>query len=215
MQTVVTAALGDRIPGAAALSETLRRRRATGGPAEQTFATLVGLELRPRKLREAAALWERLTEAAGVDARDAVWQHPDLLPGADDLDEPAGFIDRIIGGDTSGIDEAIAEFERDADSATPATVRGLWIAESFLRTPWHSARMAQPTPSLYALDPALPVLLRPDGAVQVGWSPRRAVLIRPPRGVTAAGLADAAAGHAFAGADARVADASAGGLTRR
>jgi bacteriocin biosynthesis cyclodehydratase domain-containing protein len=49
--------------------------------------------------------------------------------------------------------------------------------------------MAQPTPSLYALDPALPVLLRPDGAVQLGWSPRRAVLIRPPRGVTAAGVA--------------------------
>ena len=49
--------------------------------------------------------------------------------------------------------------------------------------------MAQPTPSLYALDPALPVLLRPDGAVQLGSSPRRAVLIQPPRGVTAAGLA--------------------------
>ncbi|WP_156763757.1 zinc-dependent metalloprotease [Mycobacterium sp. 852002-50816_SCH5313054-b] len=115
VQVVVTAALGDRIPGTAALSETLRRRRASGGPAEQTFATLVGLELRPRKLREAAALWERLTEAAGADARDAVWQHPDLLPGAEDLDEPAGFIDRIIGGDTSGIDEAIAKLE-DPDS---------------------------------------------------------------------------------------------------
>lgn len=111
VQVVVTAALGDRIPGTAALSETLRRRRASGGPAEQTFATLVGLELRPRKLREAAALWERLTEAAGADARDAVWQHPDLLPGAEDLDEPAGFIDRVIGGDTSGIDEAIAKLE--------------------------------------------------------------------------------------------------------
>ena len=61
VQTVVTDALGDRIPGTSALSETLRRRRATGGPAEQTFATLVGLELRPRKLREAAVLWERLT----------------------------------------------------------------------------------------------------------------------------------------------------------
>ena len=115
VQTVVTAALGDRIPGAAALGETLRRRRATGGPAEQTFATLVGLELRPRKLREAGVLWERLTQAAGVDARDAVWQHPDLLPDTEDLDDPAAFIDRIIGGDTSGIDEAIAEFERDAD----------------------------------------------------------------------------------------------------
>jgi hypothetical protein len=49
--------------------------------------------------------------------------------------------------------------------------------------------MAQPTPPLYALDPAMPVLLRPDGAVQVGWDPRRAVLVRPPRGLTAAGLA--------------------------
>jgi putative hydrolase len=107
VQTVVTDALGDRIPGAAALSETLRRRRATGGPAEQTFATLVGLELRPRKMREAAVLWERLTQAVGADARDAVWQHPDLLPRAEDLDEPAGFIDRMIGGDTSGMDDAI------------------------------------------------------------------------------------------------------------
>jgi putative hydrolase len=121
VQVVVTDALGDRLPGAAALGETLRRRRASAGPAEQTFATLVGLELRPRKLREAAALWQRLTEAAGVDARDAVWQHPDLLPGADDLDDPASFIDRIIGGDTSGIDEAIARLEqddRDADGGS-------------------------------------------------------------------------------------------------
>lgn len=115
VRTVVAAALDDRIPGAAALAETLRRRRATGGPAEQTFATLVGLELRPRKLGEAAVLWERLTQAAGVDARDAVWQHPDLLPESADLDEPAAFIDRVIGGDTSGIDEALAEFEKGSE----------------------------------------------------------------------------------------------------
>jgi putative hydrolase len=121
VQVVVTAALGERIPGAAALGETLRRRRASGGPAEQTFATLVGLELRPRKMREAAALWERLTQAAGADTRDAIWQHPDLLPAADDLDEPAGFIDRVIGGDTSGIDEAIAELERDRDGEGPGS----------------------------------------------------------------------------------------------
>jgi putative hydrolase len=119
VQTVVADALGDRIPGTSALSETLRRRRATGGPAEQTFATLVGLELRPRKLREAAVLWERLTQAVGADARDAVWQHPDLLPTAEDLDEPAAFIDRMIGGDTSGIDaafdQAIADLQKDTD----------------------------------------------------------------------------------------------------
>jgi putative hydrolase len=112
VQTVVSDALGERIPATSALSETLRRRRATGGPAEQTFATLVGLELRPRKLREAAVLWERVTQAVGADARDAVWQHPDLLPSAEDLDEPAGFIDRMIGGDTSGIDEALADLDK-------------------------------------------------------------------------------------------------------
>ena len=125
MQTVVSAALGDRIPGTSALSETLRRRRATGGPAEQTFATLVGLELRPRKLREAAVLWERLTQAVGADARDAVWQHPDLLPSAEDLDESAGFIDRMIGGDTSGMDEAIdqaiADLQKGSDKGDDDT----------------------------------------------------------------------------------------------
>lgn len=115
VQTVVTAAVGDRLPGEAALSETLRRRRASSGPAEQTFATLVGLELRPRKLREAGALWERLTQAAGMDARDAVWQHPDLLPGADDLDDPAAFIDAVIGGDTSGIDKALSDLQAKLD----------------------------------------------------------------------------------------------------
>lgn len=49
--------------------------------------------------------------------------------------------------------------------------------------------MPRVVPSLYALDPAMPVLLRPDGAVQVGWDPRRAVLVRPPHGVTTTGLA--------------------------
>lgn len=119
VQTVVSGALGERIPGTSAMAETMRRRRATGGPAEQTFATLVGLELRPRKMREAAVLWERLTEAVGADARDSVWQHPDLLPSASDLDEPAGFIDRMIGGDTSGIDDAIDQAIADLQKNDP------------------------------------------------------------------------------------------------
>jgi hypothetical protein len=52
-----------------------------------------------------------------MDARDAVWAHPDLMPTAADLDEPASFIDRIIGGDVSSadVDELIAEIEKDAE----------------------------------------------------------------------------------------------------
>jgi putative hydrolase len=95
VDAVVAAAAGDRMPGSEALREASRRRRATGGPAEQTFATLVGLELRPRRLREAAALWWSVTEKHGISGRDEVWAHPDLLPTADDLDDPLGFADTI------------------------------------------------------------------------------------------------------------------------
>jgi putative hydrolase len=91
VDAVVQEAAGDRMPGANALREASRRRRATGGPAEQTFSTLVGLELRPRRLREAAALWWAVTERRGVSGRDAIWAHPDLLPTAEDLDDPLGF----------------------------------------------------------------------------------------------------------------------------
>ena len=112
VETVVAAAVGDRLPGAAALSETLRRRRATGGPAEQTFATLVGLEVRPRKLREAATLWRSLTDQAGSDRRDDVWAHPDLLPDASDLDNPIGFVERFLHGDSSDFDDPIAQIEK-------------------------------------------------------------------------------------------------------
>jgi uncharacterized protein (DUF2342 family) len=72
----------------------MRRRRATGGPAERTFASLVGLELRPRRLREAATLWQALGERRGIEGRDAIWSHPDLLPTAADLDDPAGWAER-------------------------------------------------------------------------------------------------------------------------
>ncbi len=107
VDVVVADAVGDRLPGAGALRETLRRRRASGGPAEQTFAKLVGLELRPRKLRAAADLWRRLGEQRGIEGRDAVWEHPDLVPTADDLDDPEAFLDRRdLGGDP------FAELER-------------------------------------------------------------------------------------------------------
>lgn len=88
---VVGQATAERMPAAAKLQEAIRRRRAAGGPAEETFAALVGLELRPRRLRDASALWGSLRSRHGQEARDAVWAHPDLLPTASDLDDPLGF----------------------------------------------------------------------------------------------------------------------------
>ncbi len=115
VDVVVAEAVGDRLPGAAALRETLRRRRASGGPAEQTFATLVGLELRPRRLRDAAELWRRLGEARGVEGRDALWGHPDLLPTAEDLDDPARFLGGAAASPIEGAPAAAGERFTDLD----------------------------------------------------------------------------------------------------
>ncbi|MDT7797204.1 MAG: hypothetical protein QOI78_637 [Actinomycetota bacterium] len=112
VDVVVAEAVGDRLPGADALRETLRRRRATGGPAEQTFATLVGLELRPRRMRAASTLWNMVGEQHGIEKRDALWSHPDLMPTAEDLDEPLDFSARV--GESGSLDDLdpIAELER-------------------------------------------------------------------------------------------------------
>jgi putative hydrolase len=107
--TVVDSAAADRLPQSGALAEAIRRRRASGGPAERTFATLVGLELRPRRLREAAAIWRGLTDARGIDGRDAVWAHPDLLPTADDFDDPDGFVRGRPDFDISDLESASSE----------------------------------------------------------------------------------------------------------
>jgi putative hydrolase len=109
--TVVAAAADTRLVHGAALAETIRRRRASGGPAERTFATLVGLELRPRMLREAAAVWEGLTADRGVDGRDALWAHPDLLPTAEDLANPEAFLHGQDELDISDLDSPEGEEE--------------------------------------------------------------------------------------------------------
>lgn len=92
---VVTAqAVEQHLPHAEALAEAVRRRRATGGPAEKTFASLVGLELRPRRMRDAANLWAAIEDRHGRDARDEAWGHPDVAPTGADLDDPLGYVER-------------------------------------------------------------------------------------------------------------------------
>jgi putative hydrolase len=114
---VVSRATANWMPSAAALAETVRRTRATGGPAEATFATLVGLELRPRRMRDAANLWAALRDARGIEGRDAIWSHPDLMPNSADLDDPLGF----VAGETKpedsddAFDAALAELLDEAD----------------------------------------------------------------------------------------------------
>lgn len=106
---VVTSDAVSRLPGAEGIAEMVRRRRATGGPAEQAFATLIGLELRPRRLREAAKMWRLVGDTGGTSTRDGLWAHPDLLPTAEELDHPARVLERLgLTGET-----AVDDFDRE------------------------------------------------------------------------------------------------------
>jgi putative hydrolase len=122
---VVTAEATTRLPRSDAIAETVRRRRAAGGPAESAFATLVGLELRPRRLREAATMWQAVTDAVGNEARDALWAHPDILPGSEDLDDPQALIARLSSAASGAdpvldeVDQALEDLLRDEGTDRP------------------------------------------------------------------------------------------------
>lgn len=116
---VTDRATAPHLPQAAALAETIRRRR-VGGAAQKTFAGLVGLELRPRRLRDAANLWAALDAAGGQRLRDGRWAHPDLAPTAADLDDLIGYVERARGADETA--RSAPERASDDAGAGPASV---------------------------------------------------------------------------------------------
>lgn len=118
---VVTADATKRLPKSPAIAETVRRRRASGGPAESAFSTLIGLELRPRRLREAAAMWQSITDAVGAETRDTLWSHPDLVPSGEDIDDPSSLIARLANPDPEldDVDRAIEDLLKNEGEERP------------------------------------------------------------------------------------------------
>jgi putative hydrolase len=117
VDVVAERATRQHLPQAAALAEAVRRRRATGGPAEKVFAGLVGLELRPRRLRDAANLWAALEAKHGITGRDGAWGHPDVAPTAADLDDPLGYVEKLgaTDGSDADLDAALDQILREGD----------------------------------------------------------------------------------------------------
>ena len=104
IDAVVTQAAGDRLPSMIRLRETQQRRRATNSPTQQLFATLVGLEVSPRRTREAITFWEKIASLKDIQVRDQIWDESFLLPTAADLNNPEGFLKaREIPDDLSGL----------------------------------------------------------------------------------------------------------------
>lgn len=112
VEYVVDQAMNERIPSTRTMTEAWRRRRATGGSAEQAFAKIVGIEFAAPKVAEAVELWRRVDIAVGQKRRDGIWEHPDLMPSAEQLDNSADFIDGLLGeSDSDEFDREFAKLE--------------------------------------------------------------------------------------------------------
>ncbi len=98
-----------RLPSRNAIAEMVRRNRAVGRPGEKALAGLIGIDARPRRLREASSMWRALDATVSAEQRDSVWAHPDVMPTSDDIDDPTDLISRLSGkaSPPDAIDDAI------------------------------------------------------------------------------------------------------------
>ena len=110
VDNVVVSAAQDRLPSIISLQEMQRRSRATNSPSQQLFASLLGLEVSPRKARECAHFWSELValgnlqDETGLEVRDHRWEDSALLPTLKDLADPAAFIrSTTVPDDLSGL----------------------------------------------------------------------------------------------------------------
>ena len=87
------------LPNFNALNEMIRRRRATASPTQQLFATLLGLEVSPRKTRECTQFWSEVKELRSLEDRDHRWDDPVLLPTAADLADTQKFLESTTAPD--------------------------------------------------------------------------------------------------------------------
>lgn len=111
---VVSQAGAAFLPRGAALLEVMRRRRASASTSEAALKTLLNLELRPRRVRDAANLWAAVRTQRGVSGRDEIWVHPDLLPTGDDLDDPLGFAEHgHVTAEPDDLDAQLAKLIED------------------------------------------------------------------------------------------------------
>lgn len=73
-------------------------------------------------------MWQAVTDATGSAVRDSLWDYPDLMPQASDIDDPAALIERLQAAQrgeapaTDEFDEALArlldgdDFEQTTDA---------------------------------------------------------------------------------------------------
>lgn len=117
VEVVTRQAVAPYLPHHEALTELMRRRRATGAPAEAVLGDLLGLKLRPRQSRGAAKLMQLVEAESGRHGREDLWRHPDFIPQSQDLAEPESYL--LL---QTAVSDAPDEFDSDLEKLLDGTL---------------------------------------------------------------------------------------------
>jgi len=90
-----TAAVG-LIPEADRIRRSLDERRSEPSGSEQMLSSLIGLELRQADYGKGAVFCSEIARRWGADAPERLWEGPEMLPTALELEDPVGWAARVL-----------------------------------------------------------------------------------------------------------------------
>jgi coenzyme F420 biosynthesis associated uncharacterized protein len=93
---VMDAAGADLIPTLPHLREGLDRRRRERTGLLRVIERLLGFDLKMRQYEQGKRFCDGVVERGGIAALNQVWTGPDALPSLRELDDPSGWLDRVL-----------------------------------------------------------------------------------------------------------------------
>jgi coenzyme F420 biosynthesis associated uncharacterized protein len=92
---VMDAIAAEAIPGHERLREAMDARRHSRSAPERLIERLLGLNLKLRQYEQGKAFCDAVAREGGIEALNRVWGSPKTLPTEPELDDPAGWLERV------------------------------------------------------------------------------------------------------------------------
>lgn len=99
-------------PGFGQLRESMDRERANRGTLDSVVAKLLGMQMKMAQYSRGKAFCDAVASRGGIATLNQVWDSPESLPSAAELEDPGVWIDRVGGDPAPGLTRRRALFSR-------------------------------------------------------------------------------------------------------